>query len=128
MQWDWRRLVFDHVALRVRDLAASRAFYETVLEPLGLPILLEDEHSVQFPNFVLTLDGPPSERVHVAFVAREREQVHAFHSAGLDAGYADNGAPGVRPYGPPVMEYYSAYLLDPDGHNVEAVLRTFPQD
>ena len=124
-EWDWTRTVFDHVHLRVADLGASRAFYTTVLAPLGLPVLLEHEGSVQFPNFALSDDGPASERVHVAFVAAEREQVDAFHRAGVNAGHPDNGAPAVRPYGPPLMEYYSAYLLDPDANNIEVVHRSF---
>jgi catechol 2,3-dioxygenase-like lactoylglutathione lyase family enzyme len=119
-QWDWSRPIFDHVHLRVRDLAAAKAFYETVLTPLGIPLLLDTGHLVAFANLALSADGPPTEHAHIAFVAAEREQVHAFHAAGLDAGYRDNGAPGPRDYMP---GYYAAYLLDPDGTNVEAVHR-----
>ena len=118
--WDWTRVIFDHVHLRVADLAASRAFYATVLEPLGIPLLLESGELVQFANLALSADGLPSERVHLAFVARDRDQVDAFHRAGTAAGYPDNGAPGQRAYGGGV---YAAYLLDPDGNNVEAVMR-----
>jgi catechol 2,3-dioxygenase-like lactoylglutathione lyase family enzyme len=80
---------------------------------------------VAFANLALSADGDPSERVHVAFAAPAPEVVDAFHAAGLAAGYRDNGAPGPRRYGPPGSTYYAAYLLDPDGNNVEAVHRTF---
>jgi catechol 2,3-dioxygenase-like lactoylglutathione lyase family enzyme len=127
-QWDWTRTIFDHVHLRVADLAASKAFYATVLEPLGIPLLLDLDGMAQFANLALSTDGPPSSHVHVAFTARSRDEVVAFHREGATAGYTDNGAPGVRPYGPPAMTYYSAYLLDPDGNNVEAVVREPPSD
>jgi predicted lactoylglutathione lyase len=119
-RWDWSRPVFDHVHLRVRDLEATKAFYLTVLEPLDIPLLLDTPELVAFANLALSADGPPSERVHIAFTARSRDQVDAFHSAGVAAGYRDNGAPGLRDYMP---GYYAAYLLDPDGTNVEALHR-----
>lgn len=117
-QWDWTRLVIDHVHLRVADLDASTRFYATVLEPLGVPQLLDLPNLKGFPNLALSDDGPPTERAHVAFVARSRDEVDAFHAAGLAAGARDNGAPGPRPHGA-----YAAYLLDPDGTNVEAAFR-----
>ena len=120
MEWDWSRPIFDHVHLRVADLERSKAFYETVLEPLGIPILLDTPDAVQFANLALSADGPPSERVHIAFIAPDEATVQAFHRAGVDAGYRDNGPPGLRDYLP---GYYAAYLLDPDGNNVEAVYR-----
>ena len=126
MEWDWTRAIFDHVHLRVADLGRSKEFYAAVLEPLKIPLLLETDEAAQFANLALSDDGPVSERVHLAFVAPDRAAVDAFHGAGLAAGALDNGPPGVRPYGPPAMEYYAAYLLDPDGHNVEAVHRSFP--
>jgi predicted lactoylglutathione lyase len=92
-----------------------------VLEPLAIPLLHDTPALVHFANLALSADGPPSERVHLAFAARSREEVDAFHAAG----YRDNGAPGVRPYGPPNSTTYAAYLLDPDGNNVEAVHRAF---
>jgi catechol 2,3-dioxygenase-like lactoylglutathione lyase family enzyme len=119
-EWDWSRPIFDHVHLRVRDLEASKAFYATVLEPLGIPLLLDTEHLLAFANLALSADGPPTEHAHIAFIAAGREQVEAFHAAGLAAGYRDNGAPGLRDYMP---GYYAAYLLDPDGTNVEALYR-----
>lgn len=121
--WDWTRPVFDHVHLRVRDLQASRAFYVAALEPLGIPLIIDTPESVQFPNFALSADGPPSTHVHVAFIAPDRDAVRAYHAAALAAGGTDNGAPGERPYGPPHMETFAAYALDPDGTNVEAVCR-----
>jgi catechol 2,3-dioxygenase-like lactoylglutathione lyase family enzyme len=122
MEWDWSRAIFSHVHLRVADLERSKSFYGTVLEPLGIPLLLDTPHLVQFANLALSDDGPPSERVHIAFAAADREQVEAFHRAGIDAGAPDNGGPGVRQYGPPQMTYYAAYLFDPDGSNIEAVV------
>jgi catechol 2,3-dioxygenase-like lactoylglutathione lyase family enzyme len=91
-----------------------------VLEPLGIPLLIDTERLVAFPNFALSADGPPTERAHVAFIGASRQVVDAFHEAGVAAGYRDNGAPGLRDYMP---GYYAAYLLDPEGTNVEAVHR-----
>jgi catechol 2,3-dioxygenase-like lactoylglutathione lyase family enzyme len=123
-EWDWTRVVFDHVHLRVADLEASKSFYGEALEPLGIPLLMDSPDLVQFANLALSADGPPSERVHVAFFATSREQVESFHTAGVRAGGTDNGGPGARPqYGPPDMDYFSAYVLDPDGNNIEAVHR-----
>jgi catechol 2,3-dioxygenase-like lactoylglutathione lyase family enzyme len=112
--------VFDHVHLRVRDLEASRRFYAAVLEPLGFPLTTETPELVEFGALSLSEEGPPTHPLHFAFLARTREAVAAFHRAGIERGYQDNGAPGVREYAP---DYYAAYLLDPDGHNVEAVHR-----
>jgi catechol 2,3-dioxygenase-like lactoylglutathione lyase family enzyme len=126
--WDWTRIVFDHVHIRVRDAEAGVAFYRAALEPLGVQAVWEGENGAQFANFVVT-DGEPltSGPVHVAFVADSREQVDAFHAAALAAGGRDNGAPGVREqysseYG---GRYYAAFVLDPDGNNIEAVRREF---
>ena len=122
-EWDWSRPIFDHVHLRVRDLDAAKAFYATVLEPLGIPLLLDTPHLLGFANLALSADGPPSANVHLAFIAADRDAVQAFHRAGVEAGHRDNGAPGLRPYQP---GWYAAYLLDPDGNNVEAVAREAP--
>jgi catechol 2,3-dioxygenase-like lactoylglutathione lyase family enzyme len=116
--YDWSRVVFDHVHLRVADLAASRRFYDTVLEPLDVPLLLDTPHLVCFANLALSDDGEPSARVHVAFAAATPQLVDAFHATALAAGYRDNGAPGPRPHGA-----YAAYVLDPDGNNIEAACR-----
>ena len=95
--------------------------------PLSIPPIWEREDGAQFANLVVSDDLTHGGPIHIAFVADSREQVDAFHKAGSDAGYRDNGAPGVREqysseYG---GRYYAAYLLDPDGNNVEAVRREF---
>ena len=94
VDWDWTRVVIDHVHIRVQDAAASVAFYKAVLEPLGIPAVWEAERGAQFANLVVTDDEPrTSGPVHIAFVADSREQVDAFHRAGIEAGARDNGAP-----------------------------------
>ena len=114
--------MFDHVDLRVRDLQASKAFYETVLRPLGIPLSYDGDGSVEFGALALTPKPPPTAPIHFAFIATSREAVDAFHRTGIEAGYRDNGAPGFRSQH--ADDYYAAYLLDPDGHNVEAVNRS----
>lgn len=126
MEWDWTRAIFDHVHLRVTDLERSKAFYAAVLEPLGIPVLFDMPELVQLANLALSADGPVTERLHIAFSAASPAEVDAFHAAGIAAGHTDNGAPAPRSYGPPGMGYNAAYLLDPDGHNVEAVHRGRP--
>ena len=125
--WDWSRVVFDHVKLGVADAGASVAFYRTVLEPLRIPPLWEDERGAQFANLVVSAAAERSGPLHIAFVATSREQVDAFHRAGVDAGYRDNGPPGVREHysSEEGGRYYAAFLLDPDGNNIEAVRREF---
>jgi catechol 2,3-dioxygenase-like lactoylglutathione lyase family enzyme len=129
VDWDWTRVVIDHVHIRVQDAAASVAFYKAVLATLDIPPIWESERGAQLANLVVT-DGEPKTigPVHIAFVAESREQVDAFHRAGIEAGARDNGAPGVREqYSSEAGgRYYAAFLLDPDGNNVEAVHREFP--
>lgn len=122
--FDWGRSIFDHVQLRVADLAASRGFYGAVLGPLGVPVMIEEPGLVAFAHLTLCDDGEPSRGVHLAFVAASWDAVRRFHAAGVEHGAPDNGPPGVRDYGPPGLETYAAFLLDPDGNNVEAVCRT----
>jgi catechol 2,3-dioxygenase-like lactoylglutathione lyase family enzyme len=120
--------VVDHVSLRVRDLGTSRRFYEAALAPLGFGVLYSDEGGCSFglesgrrdaDDFWILEGDKPSTGVHVAFVARDRAAVDAFHAAALGAGGRDNGAPGLRPE---YHEgYYGAFVLDPDGNNIEAV-------
>lgn len=121
MDWDWSRIVFDHVKVGVRDPAASVRFYKTVLEALGIPPLWEGDQGAQFD------DAEPSTPLHIAFVARSREEVDAFHRAGVEAGYRDNGPPGIREHysSKEAGRYYAAFLIDPDGNNIEAVRREF---
>lgn len=119
-----RGRLIDHVQLVVKDLAASRRFYGAVFEVLGVPVTDTEQgffwadelavSSADSPAATGKLTGP----THVAFQAKDKATVDAFHEAGLAAGGSDNGAPGERPYHP---GYYAAFLLDPDGNNVEAV-------
>lgn len=119
-----RGRLIDHVQLVVRDLGASRRFYEAVFNVLDIPIGGEAEsHFWADELFISTPDGPEAlgvltGRHHLAFQAKDKAMVEAFHKAGLAAGGTDNGAPGERPYHP---GYYAAFLLDPDGNNIEAV-------
>jgi len=107
----------DHVHLRVSDLEASRRFYEAALGGLGREVGA-GEGFFSCDELWGTADGPPTQRLHIAFQAAGEEAVRRFHVAALAAGGTDNGAPGERPYHP---GYYAAYALDPDGNNVEAV-------
>lgn len=119
-----RGRLIDHLQLVTPDLEASRRFYGAVLEALGVPIGGEAERFFWADElFVSAVDsiaaaGRPTGRCHLAFQAKDRAMVEAFHTAGLAAGGTDNGAPGERPYHP---GYYAAFLLDPDGNNIEAV-------
>src|SRR5262245_15549919 len=113
--------VIDHITLRVSDFQASKAFYETVLAPLGYeaPWTDEVERAADWGDLSISQDDKPlSENVHIAFAARNRDEVHEFHRVALEAGYRDNGPPGERTYH---RGYYAAFVLDPDGNNVEAV-------
>ena len=127
VDWDWSRVVFDHVKIGVRDAEASKRFYRTVLATLDIPPLWEGEHGGQYANFVVSSKAEPGGPIHIAFVAKSRAEVDAFHGAGVEAGYADNGAPGVREQysSEGAGLYYAAFVLDPDGNNVEAVVREF---
>jgi catechol 2,3-dioxygenase-like lactoylglutathione lyase family enzyme len=127
IDWDWTRVVLDHVHIRVRHASDSIAFYRTVLATLDIPPLWESEDGAQFANLVVSDDREHGGPIHIAFVADSREQVNAFHRAGVEAGYRDNGTPGVREqYSSEAGgRYYAAFLLDPDGNNVEAVHREF---
>lgn len=118
MQFHRGRLI-DHVHLRVADLEASKRFYRAVLEALGKPDALQEGPGFFHADeiFVDKADGYIT-RVHLAFQVPDRETVQDFHRAALTAGGRDNGAPGERPYHP---GYYAAFVLDPDGNNIEAV-------
>ncbi len=110
--------LFDHVHLRVANLEQSKRFYTAVLGALGLYLIGEGEGFFYADELFVSDDSDPTARVHIAFQADCPESVQRFHAAGLEAGGRDNGAPGERDYHP---GYYSAYLLDPDGNNIEAV-------
>jgi catechol 2,3-dioxygenase-like lactoylglutathione lyase family enzyme len=112
----------DHVWMRVSDLAAARRFYETVAPYGGFRLAYELPERVGFagPSGAFSVvAGEPSQHVHIAFGAADNATVDAFHAALTDAGYSDNGAPGERPVYHP--GYYGAFVLDPDGNNVEVV-------
>ncbi len=118
--------MFDHVVLGVRDLARSKHFYLTALESFGVtavdvgdPVYGIEICGSNDASLGLSQTDAPTSPLHLAFVARTRAQVEAFHRAALGAGGADNGAPGLRPKYHP--HYYAAFVRDPDGHNVEAV-------
>jgi catechol 2,3-dioxygenase-like lactoylglutathione lyase family enzyme len=124
--------MLDHVGFAVADAERSRAFYEQALAPLGLSLIMTvpaEENGSGGTAHGFGCDGNPffwvgdNERVgegtHIAFTAESRAQVDAFYEAALAAGGRDHGAPGLRPhYGP---DYYAAFVLDPDGLNIEAV-------
>ncbi|NYF36397.1 MULTISPECIES: VOC family protein [Stenotrophomonas] len=119
-----RGRLIDHLQLVVRDLAASRRFYQAVFDTIGIPIAGEgdtyfwaDELFISTPDSDAAL-GQLTGRHHLAFQARDRATVEAFHQAALANGGKDNGAPGERPYHP---GYYAAFALDPDGNNIEVV-------
>lgn len=117
--------MFDHVVFGVTDYAASKAFFLKALEPLGVAVVAEGPWGVEMspPECKASLclfqtDEKPA-RLHLAFAAENRQQVDAFHRAALAAGAKDNGAPGLRPRYH--ANYYAAFVIGPDGHNVEVV-------
>ncbi len=117
MSYHVGRLI-DHVHLKVRDLPATRRFYDAVLGALGLPPTQAFDEYVEADELCFSLGTPLTSGLHLAFQAMDRDAVHRFHAAALAAGGRDNGAPGERRYHP---GYYGAFALDPDGNNVEAV-------
>ncbi|MGE0097826.1 MAG: VOC family protein [Hydrogenophaga sp.] len=119
-----RGRLIDHIQLVVRDLPASQAFYTAIFKVLGIPMggtgpgfFWADELFVSIPDSEAA-QGEPTGRHHLAFQAKDRAMVDAFHQAALAAGGKDNGAPGIRKYHP---GYYAAFVIDPDGNNIEAV-------
>ncbi len=122
--------VLDHLGFEVSDYSAARAFYDKALAPLGLTAVMEVGpeqtgsisycgYGVDRPEFWIGGEKALGGAVHVAFTASSRAEVDAFHAAALAAGGRDNGAPGLRPHYH--EHYYGAFVLDPDGHNIEAV-------
>ena len=119
-----RRVVIDHMTIGVSDLERSRRFYSRALEPLGFRELGSSGDGISFgpdklDDFAISEKYEVGGQVHIAFAADSREAVDAFHAAALACGAPDNGAPGERPEY--AEGYYGAFVLDPDGHNVEAV-------
>jgi len=123
--------MIDHIGFPVSDYQRSKAFYEKALAPLGYTLIMEvaQETEKGFPAAGFGIDGKPDfwiggeggldRPLHVAILAKDRASVDAFHKTALAAGGRDNGAPGLRPHYHP--HYYGAFVLDPDGHNIEAV-------
>lgn len=117
--------MLEHIALSVSDYKKSKEFYLKALKPIGYYLVLEFENNVagigigRKPYFVIHGAGKTTPRVHVAFHAKTRSLVDAFYQAAIEAGGMDNGAPGIREKYHP--NYYGAFVLDPDGHNIEVV-------
>jgi catechol 2,3-dioxygenase-like lactoylglutathione lyase family enzyme len=119
--------MIDHTGIGVADVARSARFYDTALATLGLRRVMQIPENVgtdgigyglEYPVFWIDRFHPHSVRQHTAFVAKNRAEVDDFHAAALKAGGTDNGAPGRRR-----PHYYAAFVLDPDGNNIEAVFR-----
>ncbi len=125
--------MIDHLGLTASDFNRTRAFYDAALKPLGMSVIMQVSaeqtggspyvgYGSDRPVFWVGANGPVSGPMHVAFSARTRADVDAFHAAAMGAGGRDNGAPGLRPHYHP--NYYGAFVFDPDGVNVEAVCHT----
>jgi catechol 2,3-dioxygenase-like lactoylglutathione lyase family enzyme len=114
--------LIDHVWMRVRNVAASKRFYETIAPPLAIHTVADEPRRAQFrdedASLTVVASVHPTQNVHLAFPAPDNATVDEFHRIALAAGYRDNGAPGERRYHP---GYYGAFVFDPDGNNVEAV-------
>jgi catechol 2,3-dioxygenase-like lactoylglutathione lyase family enzyme len=129
-------VIIDHVGLKVSDFGRSKAFYQAALGALGIQLLadfeIEGKHYAGFGNDrgpTFWIDDNKDARgatTHVAFVAPSRASIHSFYTVGLAAGGRDNGAPGLRPLYR--EDYYAAFVLDPDGNNIEAVRVGPPED
>lgn len=118
--------LIDHIGMVVRDFPASKAFYTAVFNALQVPIAGADDHNIWADELFIGSQasaegqGELTGRQHIAFQAQSRAMVEAFHQAALAHGGRDNGPPGERAYHP---GYYAAFVLDPDGNNIEAVYR-----
>jgi catechol 2,3-dioxygenase-like lactoylglutathione lyase family enzyme len=136
---DNRNWLIDHTGIGVSDIHRSARFYEAALRPLGMTVtmrisrnfeLLSESsadlggvaYGIDFPVFWIDVFHPHGVKQHTAFRAQSREQVEAFHQAALAAGGTDNGPPGLRTGGYP-PGYYAAFVVDPDGNNIEVVYR-----
>jgi catechol 2,3-dioxygenase-like lactoylglutathione lyase family enzyme len=127
--------MLDHIGFPVSDYERSKAFYTRALAPLGYTLIMEidaDKTESAYPAAGFGANGKPDfwiggeggidRPLHVAILAKDRATVDAFYQAALAAGGRDNGSPGLRPHYHP--HYYGAFVLDPDGHNIEAVCHT----
>lgn len=124
-------MILDHIGFGVADYEGAKRFYAAALAPLGIALVMDvgpDQGATAWaagfgrggkPDFWIGSEGRTTPPAHIAFTAESRADVDAFHAAALAAGAADNGAPGLRPHYQP--DYYAAFVLDPDGHNIEAV-------
>ena len=117
-------MILDHIGIAVADYRRSRELYDRCLAPLGIERIAEDEDWCGYgrdgkPEFWFGPDASPQQPMHIAFSAGSRAEVDAFFAAAIAAGGRDNGAPGIREIYHP--DYYGAFVLDPDGHNIEAV-------
>ncbi len=122
--------IIDHIGLSASDYEASKEFFSKALAPLGITLVGEFEGAGGFgrdgkPEFWLGVGNLAPSPMHIAFSTESREQVDAFYKAALEAGGKDNGAPGVREIYHP--NYYGAFVLDPDGNNIEAVCHSSPE-
>lgn len=116
--------MFDHVVFGVSDYEKSKEFFLKALEPIGLSVISEGPLGVELSadgksSLCIRKSGEKSGHLHLAFTARNRQQVQAFYHAALEAGAKDNGAPGLRPEY--TGKYYAAFVIGPDGHNIEVV-------
>ena len=116
--------MFDHVVFGVSDYEASKSFFLKALEPIGIAIVTENQMGIELSSdgkssLCIRKGGEKSGHLHLAFTAKNRQQVEAFHLAALEAGAKDNGAPGLRPNY--TGHYYAAFVIGPDGHNIEVV-------
>ena len=126
--------MIDHTGIAVSDFEVSKSFYDAAMAPLGASLLYVvppqftggikvGGYGRERPTFWLREGEASQDRQHIAFTARSRAEVDGFHAAGLAAGGKDNGAPGLRPHYHP--NYYGAFVIDPDGNNMEAVCHEF---
>ncbi|AVO53742.1 VOC family protein [Ectopseudomonas mendocina] len=123
--------MFDHLGIGVTSLAESKSFFLKALQPLGVTVAMEGPHSVGIgrngkPSLWLSESSEKPAHLHIAITAQSRAEVDAFYTAALAAGGKDNGPPGVRPHYHP--NYYGAFVIGPDGHNIEAVCHLHTDD
>jgi catechol 2,3-dioxygenase-like lactoylglutathione lyase family enzyme len=117
-------MIIDHIGLTVSDYEKSKRFFKSALAPLGIELVMEIEQFAGFgrnnkPEFWFGAEGEIQRPMHVAFIAVDRQQVKAFYAAAIAAGGKDNGPPGIREIYHP--NYFGAFVIGPDGHNIEAV-------